>query len=209
MKKRNFIDRPVIDRQEVLSDAVNKCLDMMYRNSYPSITLDELREEARKIPPEERDKARLYERHYLPAEVHTFILEDFAEAYELKSDLPNIIQILKDYFKKPITDKWIEPDGPVPGHRGYEHPEPMPEKHYKVVEKYMDMANEFFTWNADLNALYFNVCNISPCSSRETVEKWYHENGQPDFKIPEDSWWTHAWDEDDANEGEIDDENDE
>lgn len=205
MKKKNFISRPVIDRDDVLSEAVDKCLDIMYQNSYPPISLEELRKEAKKIPIEKRDEAKLFNRHYLPSEVHTFILEDVADAYEVKSDLPNIIQILKDYFKKPIVDKWIEGKNEHdPGHRGYEHPEPMPEEHRVVAEKYMDMANEFFSWNRDLNCLYFNVCNVSPCSNRETVEKWYHENGDPDFKIPDDSWWDHSWSDDDENQGEID-----
>ena len=202
MKKKNFISRPVVGRDDVLSNAVDKCLDLMYRYSYPSITLEELREEARKIPAEDRDKAKLFNRHYLPAEVHTFILEDVAEAYELRSDLPDIIQCLKDYFKKPVVDKWIEDDGNVPGHRGYEHPEPMSEEAYKEAEKFMDMANEFFSWNRDLSCLYFNVCNVSPCSNRETVERWYHENGDPDFKIPEDSWWDHSWNEEEEEEEE-------
>lgn len=200
MEKKNFMVRPVVSRDDVLSEAIDNCLDYMYRHSYPSITLEELKEEAKTYKPEERDKAKLFERHYLPSRVHTFILEDFADAYELRSDLPNIIKVLKDYFKEPIVDKWIEEDGNVPGHRGYEHPEPMAEEHYKEAEKYMDMANEFFNWNRDLNCLYFNVCNVSPCSNRETVERWYHENGQPDFKIPEDSWWDDSWNEEEEDD---------
>ena len=50
----------------------------MYRASYPSITLEELKEEAKKIDPKERDNARLFDRHYLPQRIHTAILEDFA-----------------------------------------------------------------------------------------------------------------------------------
>ena len=161
----------------------------------------------RKIDPKNRDEARLFNRHYLPHKIHTAILEDFAEAYELKSQLPGIINILKDYFKEPIVDKWIEGvNEHDPGHRGYEHPEPMPEEHRVVAEKYMDMANGFFNWNRDLNCLYFNVCNVSPCSNRETVEKWYHENGHPDFKIPEDNYWVNAWGDEEEEDEEYENE---
>ena len=209
MSKKNYIERPAISRDDVLSDAVRKCLDAMYRASYPSVTLEELEKEAKKIDPKDRDEAKLFNRHYLPHKIHTAILEDFAEAYELKSPLPTIIDILKDYFKKPIVDKWFEPKNEIdPGHRGYEHPEPMPEEHRVVAEKYLDMANDFFSWNRDLNALYFNVCNVSPCSNKDTVEKWYHEHGDPDFKIPEDDYWVDAWDEiEDEDDEEIEEEN--
>jgi hypothetical protein len=204
--KKNYIERPAFSRDDVLSEAVDNCLDAMYRASYPSISLEELKAEAKKIDPKKRDEAKLFNRHYLPSNIHTAILEDFAEAYELKSKLPLIIDVLKDYFKEPIVDKWIEgKDETDPGHRGYEHPEAMPEEHRVVAEKYMDMANEFFCWNRDLNCLYFNVCNVSPCSNRKTVEEWYHTHGDPDFKIPEDDWWVDAWSED----VEEDDENEE
>ena len=79
----------------------------------------------------------------------------------------------------------------------------MPEEHRVIAEKYMDMANDFFNWNRDLNCLYFNVCNVSPCSNRKTVEKWYHENGQPDFKIPEDDYWVDSWDDEEESDEEV------
>ena len=200
MEKR-YVKRPAFSRDDVLAEAINNCLDAMYRASYPSTTLDEIRAEARKIDPKDRDDAKLFNRHYLPQKIHATILEDFAEAYDLKSPLPNIVDILKDYFQHPIVDKWVEGvNKHDPGHRGYENPEPMPKEHYEVAEKYLDMANNFFSWNRDLNAFYFNVCNTSPCSNRETVEKWYHENGQPDFKIPEDDYWVDGWDDEDETE---------
>lgn len=205
--EKKYVKRPAFSRDDVLAEAVNNCLDAMYRASYPSITLDELQAEAKKIDPKDRDEAKLFNRHYLPHNIHTAILEDFAEAYDLKSHLPVIVDILKDYFKNPIVDKWIEGvNKHDPGHRGYDHPDPMPEEHREVAEKYLDMANEFFNWNRDLNSLYFNVCNVSPCSNRETVEKWYHENGDPDFKIPEDSYWVDGW-SDEAEDYEEGDEN--
>ena len=122
----------------------------------------------------------------------------------MKSQLPDIIEILKGYFKKPIVDKWIEGKNEnEPGHRGYEHPEPMDEEAYKTAEKFMDMANDFFNWNRDLNTFSFNVANYSPCSNRETVEKWWHEHGDPDFKIPEDSYWIDSWDDEIEDDEEL------
>ena len=173
---KQYLARPVISHNDVLGGAIDKCLDLMYRASYPSITLEEYRRQHEELPDEKsRRDARLYESHYLPWNAYKAIEEDFVEAYELKSQLPDIIEILKGYFKAPIVDKWIEPKS----------------------------ASGFYNWNRDINAFYFNISNYSPCSNRETVERWWHEHGDPDFKLPDDSWWTDTWDD---VEGEDDDE---
>ena len=201
---KQYLARPVISHDDMLGDAVDKCLDLMFRASYPSITLEEYKEQHKKLSKEERENAKLYHAHYLPWKAYEAIKEDFVEAYELKSQLPDIIEVLKGYFKEPIVDKWIEGKDGNPGYRGYEHPEPMDDETYEKVCKFMDMANGFYNWNRDINTFYFNISNYSPCSNRETVEKWWHEHGDPDFKLPDDSWWTDTWDE-----VEDDEENDE
>ena len=193
---KQYLARPVISHDDVLSDAIDKCLDLMYRASYPSITLEEYKNQYKGMETEkEKRESKLYESHYLPWKAYKAIEEDFVEAYELKPQLPEIIDILKGYFKKPIVDKWIDGKDGNPGHRGYEHPEPMDEETYEKVCKFLDMANGFYSWNRDINTFYFNISNYSPCSNRETVEKWWHEHGDPDFKLPEGSWWTDTWDE--------------
>lgn len=198
-----YIVRPAVSRDDVLSQAIDNCLDLMYRASYPSVTLEEYMAEHEKFETrEEKENARLFESHYLPWKVYRAIEEDFVEAYDLKSPLPDIIEVLKGYFKEPIVDKWIEGKEGKPGHSGYEKPEPMDDETYKKVEEYLDMANDFYNWNRDLNIFCFNVSNYSPCSNRETVEKWYHDNGDPDFKLPDDSWWVDGWDDEPEEESE-------
>ena len=193
---RQYLSRSVITHDDVLSDAVDKCLDLMYRASYPSITLEEYKAKHAELPKDKRPEAKLYEAHYLPWKAYKAIEEDFVTAYELEPKLSGIIEILKGYFKEPIVDKWIEGKGENdPGHSGYEHPEPMDDETYEKVCKYLDMANGFYNWNRDINYFYFNISNYSPCSNRETVEKWWHEHGDPDFKLPDDSWWTDTWDD--------------
>lgn len=201
---KQYLARPAISHDDVINKAIRDCLDLMYRASYPSITLQAYENQHQGLTDEEKREIKLYESHYLPWKIYEAIEGDFAEAYEFKSQLPGIIEILKGYFKEPVVDKWIEGKDGAPGHRGYEHPEPMPEEHRLIVEKYLDMANGFYNWNRDINTFYFNVSNFSPCSNRETVEKWWHEHGDPDFKLPPDSWWTDTWEaeieEDDDNE---------
>ena len=203
MKKKNYINRFVIGREDVISDAVNKCLDKMFRASYPSITLEQYKKKHKGLSEEERGEMRFFEAHYLPHNIYKAIEEDFINAYEFKSPLPDVIDILKGYFKAPVVDVWVEDkDIPGLGRRSYEHPEPMSEEGYKEAEKFLDMANEFYNWNRDLNMFCFNVSNYSPCSNRETVEHWWHEHGDPDFKLPDDSWWVDEFDENNENEEE-------
>ena len=71
--------RPAISREDIISQAIDSCLDLMYRSSYPSITLEEYMAEHAKLPKEERQEARLYESHYLPWKVYRAIEEDFIE----------------------------------------------------------------------------------------------------------------------------------
>ena len=196
-KGNQYVFRPVISRDDIISQAIDDCLDVMYRASYPSITLDEYKKQHEEMPEEERKEARLFEAHYLPKNIYDAIVKDFEEAYDFKSPLPDIIEILKDYFKDPIVDKWIEDTEGKPGHRGYDRPEPMDSYTYMKAEKFLDMANGFYKWDRDLNSFLFNVMNFSPCSNRETVEKWHHDNGNPDFKLPDDSWWVDGWDNED------------
>ena len=193
MENENFICRPVISTQMVIQDAVEKCLDMMYRLSYPSITLQELKDKGKGMTEEEHMNSPLFEQHYLPQKIHEAIMEDFINAYQLDSDLPVTAACLKGYFKQPISEKYIEVDEDSTLECMYETP--MPDDVYEVVEKYMDMAEKFFKWDGDKNAFTFNVCNVSPSGNREAVEKWYHEHGQPDFKIPDDSWWVDEWED--------------
>ena len=186
--------RPAFSRDNVLLDAVKKCLDVMYKASYPPISYEDLCEESRKINEGlEKPKFGVYDLHYLPNRIYEEILKDFIEAYEMKSNLPDIVEILKNYFKDPVVDKYIKPKDGSPGYKGYDHLEPMPQEHYEVAAKFLDMANSFFKWNKDEDAFYFTVCNVSPSGNREVVEKWYHEHGNPDFKIPEDSYWFDPW----------------
>ncbi len=187
---KQYIARPVITRDDVIGYAVDKCLDLMFRASYPSITLDEYRKQLEKMTEEGKENTQLFYAYYLPLNAYEAIKEDIADAYNFKSQLPEIIDVLKDFFKKPIVDLWIDGDDENElGHRGYTRPEPMDEETYEKATKFLDMANDYFDWDRDLKMFYFNVAYNSPCSNREAVEKWWHEHGDTDFKLPDDSYW--------------------
>ena len=135
-----------------------------------------------------------YEFYYLPKEVMKEITDSYVYAYRLdqKQELLDTIEILKDYCKKPIVDKYIKYDGNEPGYRGYDNPDNLE----KVISDYidetiwdssldckiivnkffefLDMAGNFFKWDRDLNTFNMNVyLGASPNSNKEVViENW-------------------------------------
>lgn len=136
-------------RNEVLSEACDKCLKELYTWVTPKISWDDFKEECRIYSeiykewddwkmknqtnhPEWKDKSitecigpRPYEFYYLPKEIMKDICSSYVDAYKIDSqqELLDTIETLKNYCKEPIVDKWIERNGNEPGYRGYDHPD--------------------------------------------------------------------------------------
>ena len=90
---------------------------------------------------------RPYEFYYLPSEIQKDIADSYVYAYKFdnQQELLDTIEILKNYCRKPIIDKWIEGDGDSPGHRGYEHPDNLKKEIKKIFENEIlpDITKEF------------------------------------------------------------------
>ena len=83
---------------------------------------------------------RPYEFYYIPKEIMRDIFDSYVSAYKIDNhqNLLDIIEILKNYCKKPTVDKYIEgelrEDGTRwPGHRGYDHPDNLEKEVYRIV----------------------------------------------------------------------------
>ena len=130
----------MITRRDVLADAIDKCTRELYSLAQPEVNYDDFIEENKIYLEKEKEYYSLpkdnrplyheymgpkpYEFYYLPREIFKEIADSYIDAYKLndKQELLDTIQILKNYCKEPIVDKWIEKDDD-PGHRGYEHPD--------------------------------------------------------------------------------------
>ena len=79
---------------------------------------------------------RPYEFYYLPDEIQKDIIDSYIYAYKLdnQQELLDTIQILKNYCKEPIVDKWIEGKNGFPGHRGYDHPDNLEKELQKIFD---------------------------------------------------------------------------
>lgn len=152
-----------------------------------------------------------YEFYYLPNNILKEIYDSYVHAYKIDNhqELLDTIQILKDYCNKPVVDKYIEgktdEDGnKCPGYRGYDHPDNLQKQVNKLLGdfldnkelselvcdkffEFLDMAVNFYNWNAELNSFGLNIyLGVSPNSNKEAViENWKKYRGE-DIVIDDD-----------------------
>ena len=203
-------------RREVLSNAVTECLKELYSWATPKIDWEEFLKE-NKIYTEKYTKwevlenrppileycgPRPYEFYYLPSEIFNDIKESYVYAYKLdgQKELLDTIEILKNYCKEPIVDKYIEGKGNEPGYRGYDHPDNLEKELEKILHntsttrliqekffEFLDMAGNFFNWNGDLNSFYMSVClGASPNSNKQAVIDNWKKYRKQDIEIDEE-----------------------
>ena len=214
-------------KDNVINDAIEKCLKELYTLAVPSITWEEFEKECieysekykkweseRKKNKELENKSRKecigpapYEFYYLPKEIMKEICESYVYAYELDrhQNLLDIIEILKNYCKDPVVDKyvndWTDETGlHHPGYRGYDHPDNLEKELEKILHntstvrliqekffEFLDMAGEFFNWNRDLNTFNCSVyLGPSPNSNKEAVIENWKEYRNQDIEIDEE-----------------------
>ena len=140
----------MINRDDVLSKAVDECLKELYTLVVPKITWEKFKEECkiysekykkweseRKTNSELDKKSRIecigpapYEFYFLPREIMKDICDSYVHAYKIdnQQELLDTIETLKNYCKEPIVDKYIddwtdETGFHHPGYRSYDHPD--------------------------------------------------------------------------------------
>ena len=163
---------------------------------------------------------RPYEFYFIPKDILQDIYDNYVYAYKIdeKQNFLDIINILKDYCKNPIIDKWIEGENGEPGHRGYDHPDNLKEEVGKLLLAYvddeelvtkicnkffefLDMAGTFYNWNRELNSFGMSVyLGASPNSNKEAVIKNWKEYRGQDIKIDEEQIKKEYYGEEDFDE---------
>ena len=152
----------MINRDDVLSKAVNDCLEELYTLVVPKITWKEFKKECkiysekykkweseRKINSELDKKSRTecigpapYEFYFLPREIMKDICDSYVHAYKMdnQQELLDTIETLKNYCKEPIVDKYIddwtdETGFHHPGYRSYDRPDNLEKEINKLLCK--------------------------------------------------------------------------
>ena len=146
----------MINRDDVLSKAVDDCLEELYTLVVPKVTWEEFKEECKiysekykKWESEKSDKSKKecigpapYEFYYLPREIMKDICDSYVDVYKIDSqqELLDTINILKDYCKCPIVDKYIddwtdETGFHHPGYRSYDHPDNLEREIFSILKE--------------------------------------------------------------------------
>ena len=213
-------------RSDILSQAVNDCLKELYSWATPKIEWKDFVEENKLYNKKYKEwelmtkdeilgkpslleycGPRPYEFYYLPKEIFTDIKDSYVYAYKLNSqqELLDTIEILKNYCKEPIVDKYIEGENGFPGHRGYDHPNNLEKELIEICSQhshepvnmakelqnkffeFLDMAGKFFNWTRELNSFYMSVgLGPSPNSNKQAViDNWKKYRNQ-DIEINEE-----------------------
>ena len=176
-------------RDDILSKAVNDCLQEMYLKAQPSLDFNELKERAKNN--EEVDKD-FWSHHYLPRKEYDDILYSYMHAYGIESKWDDYAQTMIDYLEKGGTkDTWVEGETDsngfkYSGHRGYEDTPKISdvigeEAAAKVLEL-MKTCKEFYKFNRDEMSFNFTVSNYSPSMCKEMVQE-YWDNVDKTVKI--------------------------
>ena len=149
-----------------------------------------------------------YEFYYLPKEILKDIVDNYIYVYKMdeQQNLLDIIDILKNYCRKPIVDKYIEGENGFPGYRGYDHPDDLVTEITKILAdnhealnigeaeklrdkffEFLDMAGNFFNWNRELSSFNTSIyLGPSPNSNKQAViENWKKYKGV-DIEINEE-----------------------
>lgn len=177
----------MINRDEILKEALHKCFVEMYRWSQPSIDIDELFKNGYK----DSRESPLYEKHYLSQENFEYIRQTYMDAYGIKDNWDDTFEILIKQLKEGgIEDDYKPATKDRPGYRDYKKVLPLEEVitcpgEMNTIIDYIKKCQNFFKGHSrETNQFSCSVAlGGSPTSNAKEVEEYWHKNGRPDFVI--------------------------
>ena len=174
----------MISRDDVISDAVNKCMEELYKYVQPEVSWEDFIKQNKEW---KEGDPKLYEFYYLDQKIQNEIMENYSHAYRIPPELVSNIECIKNYFNEPIRDKYIKEEG-KPGYRGYEKFTPLKEiigeDNYKKVEEYLDEAGKFYKWDRDLQSFNFTIAlGASPNINKQAVINNWKKYRNKDIEI--------------------------
>lgn len=174
-------------RSDILEQAFNECLKEMYKWAQPSIDLDKLIKEGYK----DDDKNPLYTKHYLSTDNFNYIKDTYMYAYGINDTWDDTFETIYNQLENGgVEDDYIPAKEGNPGYRSYKKVDSLknhlttPEDFNTIIEYIKKIQNFFKHHSLETNKFNVSIClGCSPTSNKEEVEKYWKENGRPDFKI--------------------------
>ena len=184
----------MLTREDILNEAIHRCLVDMYRWAQPSIDLDKLIASGFK----DSEKNPLYKRHYLSEENFKYLRDSFKTAYGIVDNWNDTFDILIDYLVKGgLEDDYKPATKDRPGYRDYKKVPPLETLigNGLVGKSIVDLCitnikkcRDFYMGHCrEVNQFDMTIALGvgSPNSCAKHVEEYWHNNGRPDFTIKE------------------------
>lgn len=200
----------MLDRQKILDEAYERCMEEMYLKSQPSVSYKQLIQDLKDGKIEDTPENPIYNRYYLSQEEFIYIRDKYIKAYRIQELWHDNIELLEKYLNEGGTkDKWIpervDEDGfKHPGYRGYEEVPPIKKQiaeflmhningEYvelgdKITEIVMDTikdCKEFYRFDREHSGFSVSIAlGASPTSNPESVKEYWKSQGV-DIEIEE------------------------
>lgn len=221
--KKDFFVYEYQCRSDVVGDATNEALRILYNNSFPKTDFDkEILPECKRLadagkkPELEGDNGKKYlyplDFYYCPMSFQEMVTNNLSDAHGITREWQRHIEILADYINN-VDDRCVievyETDEDGLSHRTYKRlpdittvltetlgSEELAKKAMEKVMEYINNAKNFYRFGLrEENQFRGGIAFHSPNSNRKTVEEaWKYVYGK-DITIPEDDKWTDVYDE--------------
>ena len=200
----------MLDRKEILNKAIHDCFKEMYAKAQPSADWDQIIKEFEEGKRGKDEK--VYEQHYLSQEEYTYILEKYLDAYNIRTQWKEDVEIVEEYLNSGgLKDKYIKEHTDKNGdfHPGYRSTEKVPsiktqilkylDKHnkssenkeiattlHKIVMKTISECKNFYKFDKEESSFRITIAlGASPCCNPETVKRYWKEKTGEDIVIEE------------------------
>lgn len=187
----------MLDRDEIIQEAIDRCLEEMYQKSQPKASYYDYLAKARNG--EITGDDLIYERHYLCKTQFEYILKKYIKAYRLENEWKSNIDFLLDNLReggyknvyKPLVEggepcRTAEKMSPIKDIIGNDNTE--------NLFKYIVALKDFYRFDREEEKFNFNVClGASPTSNAGIVKKYWKSQGIDiqidETELTEDEYW--------------------
>lgn len=179
----------MINRNDILVKAVEDCFAEMFKWSQPSVDIKQLIVNGYK----DDEKNPLYSKHYLSQNNYEFIRDSYMFAYGITDDWNDTFELIYKQLKEGgIEDDYKPATDERPGYRDYKKIDPLSEhlstkQDFDTTIEYLKKIENFFKGHSRETSKFSMTLALgySPTSDSKSVEKYWRENGRPDFEIKE------------------------
>ena len=195
MSKKNF----KIDRSSVIEQAILECLTEMYAKAQPSADFNKLMELYKGT------NKPFYQWYYLSEEEFHYILNKYLEAYKIKDNRQDYLDLIIDnlkngYYVNVYKKAWTDEYGFHPSYKDYKEEKSLIEKigedTANEVFDILKERNNYYKVNLEENKFTFTIAlGCSPTSNAKTVlEHWGDIEINPRH-LTEDEFWAEEFED--------------